>query len=104
MYVYIVEYLKNDILFILIFINKIYLYIYTMPFSTSTKKMNMVLSVNARPTYYSNIQIESVGSGATVGVLNGIGSIGGSRRAFGQGSMIDKISNIKNSGCSSCGK
>jgi hypothetical protein len=38
-------------------------------------------------------------------VLNGIGSIGGSRRAFGQGSMIDKISNLKNSGgCSSCGK
>lgn len=79
-----------------------------MPFSTSTKKMNMVLSVY-RPAYYSSMQIESVGSvgsvgsGATVGVLNGIGSIGGSRRAFGQGSMIDKISNIKNSGCSSCG-
>lgn len=72
-----------------------------MPFSTSTKKMNMVLSLNARPAYYSNA---SVGSGATVGVLNGVGSVGGSRRAFGQGSMIDKISNIKNSGCSSCGK
>jgi len=74
-----------------------------MPFSTSTKKMNMVLSVNARATYYSNTQVSSVGSGATVGVVNGIGSIGGSRRAFSQGSMIDKISNIKNSGCSSCG-
>jgi len=51
------------------------------------------------------MQVESVGNGATVGVLNGVGSIGGSRRAFGQGSMIDKISNLKNSGgCSSCGK
>lgn len=72
-----------------------------MPFSTSTKKMNMVLSLNARPAYYSNA---SVGPTTTVGVLNGVGSVGGSRRAFGQGSMIDKISNIKNSGCSSCGK
>jgi hypothetical protein len=73
-----------------------------MPFSTSTKKMNMVLSLNANPVYYSNIQpIASVGP---VTLLNGVGSIGGSRRAFGQGSMIDKISNIKNSGCSSCGK
>jgi len=76
-----------------------------MPFSTSTKKMNMVLSLNRRPVYYSSMQVESVGNGATVGVLNGVGSIGGSRRAFGQGSMIDKISNLKNSGgCSSCGK
>uniref|UniRef100_A0A6C0DNB9 Uncharacterized protein n=1 Tax=viral metagenome TaxID=1070528 RepID=A0A6C0DNB9_9ZZZZ len=78
-----------------------------MPFSTSTKKMNMVLSVNARPTYYSNMQVQpigSVGPTTTVGVLNGVGSIGGSKKAFGQGSMIDKISNIKNSGCSSCGK
>jgi hypothetical protein len=80
-----------------------------MPFSTSTKKMNMFLQTNTRPAYYSNVQVTpvssvaSVGSGATVGVLNGVGSIGGSRRAFGQGSMIDKISNIKNSGCSSCG-
>jgi len=78
-----------------------------MPFSTSTKKMNMFLQTNTTPAYYSNVQVTplaSVGSGATVGVLNGVGSIGGSRRAFGQGSMIDKISNIKNSGCSSCGK
>jgi hypothetical protein len=74
-----------------------------MPFSTSTKKMNMVLSLNRTPVYYSSMQVESVGNGATVGVLNGVGSIGGSRRAFGQGSMIDKISHIKNSGCSSCG-
>jgi hypothetical protein len=81
-----------------------------MPFSTSTKKMNMVLSLNARPAYYSNMQVASLASVASVeatthvGALNGVGSIGGSRRAFGQGSMIDKISNIKNSGCSSCGK
>jgi hypothetical protein len=68
-----------------------------MPFSTSTKKMNMLLSVNNKPRYNGNTQV------ATVGVLNGVGSIGGSRRAFGQGSMIDKISHIKNSGCSSCG-
>ena len=68
-----------------------------MPFSTSTKKMNMLLSVNNKPTYYGNTQV------ATVGVLNGVGSIDGSRRALGQGSMIDKISHIKNSGCSSCG-
>jgi hypothetical protein len=77
-----------------------------MPFSTSTKKMNMFLQTNTTPAYYINMQVApvaSVGSGATVGVLNGVGSIGGSRRAFGQGSMIDKISNIKNSGCSSCG-
>ena len=77
-----------------------------MPFSTSTKKMNMFLQTNATPVYYSSMQVtpvSSVGSGATVGVLNGVGSIGGSRRVFGQGSMIDKISNIKNSGCSSCG-
>jgi hypothetical protein len=75
-----------------------------MPFSTSTKKMNMVLSLNARPAYYSSSQsVPSVGSVGTVGVLNGVGSVGGSRRAFGHGSMIDKISNIKNSGCSSCG-
>ena len=78
-----------------------------MPFSTSTKKMNMILSLNARPAYYSGIPVGSVGTvgtGATVGVLNGVRSVGGSRKAFGQGSMIDKISNIKNSGCSSCGK
>ena len=76
-----------------------------MPFSTSTKKMNMVLSVNTRPTYYSNTPIASVGPSTTVGVLNGVGSIAGSRKALGQGSMIDKISNLKNSGgCSSCGK
>jgi hypothetical protein len=76
-----------------------------MPFSTSTKKMNMVLSLNRTPVYYSNAQVvASVGPTTTVGVLNGLGSIGGSRRAFGQGSMIDKISHIKNSGCSSCGK
>jgi len=78
-----------------------------MPFSTSTKKMNMVLSLNARPAYYSNAvlaSVASVGPTTTVGVLNGVGSVGGSRRAFGRGSMIDKISNIKNSGCSSCGK
>lgn len=75
-----------------------------MPFSTSTKKMNMFLQTNARPAYYSSMQVASVGSGgATVGVLNGVGSVGGSRRAFAQGSMIDKISNMKNSGCSSCG-
>ena len=74
-----------------------------MPFSTSTKKMNMFLQTNARSAYYNNTQVVSVGSGATVGVLNGVGSVGGSRRAFAQGSMIDKISNIKNSGCSSCG-
>jgi hypothetical protein len=74
-----------------------------MPFSTSTKKMNMVLSLNARPAYYSNAQVGSVGSVGPISVLNGVGTIGGSRRVFGQGSMIDKISNIKNSGCSSCG-
>jgi hypothetical protein len=77
-----------------------------MPFSTSTKKMNMFLQTNIRPAYYSSIQtrpVSSVGSGATVGVLNGVGSVGGSRRLFSQGSMIGKISNIKNSGCSSCG-
>jgi len=77
-----------------------------MPFTTSTKKMNMFLQTNAPPAYYSNMPVSSVvsaGSSTTVGVLNGIGSIGGSRRVFRQGSMIDKISNIKNSGCSSCG-
>ena len=77
-----------------------------MPFSTSTKKMNMLLQTNAPPVYYSNMPVSSVvsvGSGTTVGVLNGIGSIGASRRVFTQGSMIGKISNIKNSGCSSCG-
>lgn len=76
-----------------------------MPFSTSTKKMNMLLQTNA-PLVYSNMYVSpdvSVSSGTTVGVLNGIGSISASRRVFRQGSMIGKISNIKNSGCSSCG-
>lgn len=74
-----------------------------MPFSTSTKKMNMFLQTNTRPAYYSSMQVAPATSVATVGVLNGIGSVGGSRRVFSQGSMIGKISNIKNSGCSSCG-
>lgn len=77
-----------------------------MPFSTSTKKMNMLLQTNSPPIYYSNMSVSSVGSvgsGTTSGLLNGVGSIGGSRRVFNQGSMIDKISSIKNSGCGSCG-
>ena len=74
-----------------------------MPFSTSTKKMNMFLQTNTRPAYYSNAQVTPVSSVANVGLLNGVGSVSGSRRVFSQGSMIDKISNIKNSGCSSCG-
>ena len=57
-----------------------------MPFSTSTKKMNMVLSLNARPAYYSNAvlasvaSVASVGPTTTVGVLNGVGSVGGGTR------------------------
>lgn len=77
-----------------------------MPFTSNTKKMNMLLQTNAPHAYYSNMRGSSVGSGdsgRTVGVLNGLGSIGASGRVFRQGSMIDKISNIKNSGCSSCG-
>jgi len=77
-----------------------------MPFSISTKKMNMRLQTNSPPIYYNNMPVSSVmsvGSGATIGVLNGVGSIGASGRVFRQGSMIDKISNIKNSGCGSCG-
>jgi len=74
-----------------------------MPFSTSTKKMNMLLQTNSPPIYYSNMSVSSVRpvtSTTTSGVLNGVG---GARRVFNQGSMIDKISNTKNSGCGSCG-
>jgi hypothetical protein len=79
-----------------------------MPFSTRAKKMNMMLQSNSTPLYYNTslISAGNVNSATNMGVLNGVGlgSVGGYNRVFSQGSMIDKISNIKNSGCSSCGR
>jgi hypothetical protein len=74
-----------------------------MSFNSTAKKINMNLSLNNAPVYYNNTSVASLTSGNNFGFNNGVRSVYGSRRVFSQGSMIEKISNIKNSGCSSCG-
>jgi hypothetical protein len=75
-----------------------------MPISISTKKINMTLQTYTNPAYLNNSSsrvvppISSRGSSVANGIFNGA-----SRNIFSQQSMIDKISNIKMSGCSSCG-
>jgi hypothetical protein len=77
-----------------------------MPFST--KKINMVIPSYQKPLYNGAHQAPAPRPAFNnSGIVGSIGAVnvGGNsiRRVFNHGSIIDRIQNIKGSGCGSCG-